>query len=68
MILVFFCSLRFGRKKVVVIGLIVAAIANLLVTVIPDDRENTGNVLEIDYVRTRLLSYFQVFLLCKNVV
>ena len=35
---------RFGRKKVVVIGLVVAAIANLLVTVIPDDRENTGEL------------------------
>lgn len=35
---------RFGRKKVVVIGLVVAAIANLLVTVIPDDRDNAGFV------------------------
>ncbi|PFX33205.1 organic cation transporter protein-like isoform X1 [Stylophora pistillata] len=33
---------RFGRKKVVVIGLIVAAISNLLVTVIPSDPNNTG--------------------------
>ena len=33
---------RFGRKKVVVIGLVVAAIANLIVTVIPNDSENTG--------------------------
>ena len=33
---------RFGRKKVVVIGLVVAAIANLIVTVIPNDNENTG--------------------------
>ena len=38
----FVFSLRFGRKKVVVIGLVVAAIANLLVTVVPDDRDNAG--------------------------
>ena len=41
--------LRFGRKKVVVIGLVVAAIANLIVTVIPDDRDNTGEALEMVY-------------------
>lgn len=36
---------RWGRKKVVVIGLVVAAIANLIVTVIPDERGNTGYVV-----------------------
>lgn len=33
---------RWGRKKVVVIGLVVAAMANLIVTVIPDNRNSTG--------------------------
>jgi len=42
-------SLRFGRKKVVVISLVVAAIANLIVTVIPDERDNTGDALEMVY-------------------
>ncbi|XP_068716131.1 organic cation transporter-like protein isoform X2 [Montipora foliosa] len=35
---------RWGRKKVVVIGLVVAAIANLIVTFIPGDGENSGFV------------------------
>ena len=61
-----FFPLRFGRKKVVVIGLIVAAIANLLVTVIPDDRDNTGDQLKMDYAQNRLLSYFQVVLFVKT--
>ena len=38
-----------GRKKVVVIGLVVAAIANLIVTFIPGDGENSGETLYVEY-------------------
>ena len=56
-ILFCFFPLRFGRKKVVVIGLVVAAIANLLVTVIPNDKENTGDEFEMVFVQNCLLSF-----------
>lgn len=36
-------SCRFGRKIVVVTGLIVGAIGNMLVTVFPDEPDNKGN-------------------------
>ena len=67
--MILFFPLRFGRKKVVVIGLVVAAIANLLVTVIPDDRDNAGDALEMVYAQYLLLFVVSPgFLLGKNVV
>ena len=38
----------------VVIGLVVAAIANLIVTVIPDDKEDTGKITFLIAVFTTL--------------
>lgn len=67
-VMVLFFCLRFGRKKVVVIGLVVAAIANLLVTVIPDDRENTGEVTSLKWFMRKIIScrIFRLSSLCKR--
>ena len=38
---------RFGRKKTVVVGLVVAFIASIISVSIPDDRSNDGNYILI---------------------